>query len=86
MGWKQGILGVTCPAVAVMTLALAAALHPRLQGVLMTIGGLGFFIVAMIFAPRMKSLRAAAAWAKQLGDQTRNMGDAGPSAPPSPSV
>jgi prepilin-type N-terminal cleavage/methylation domain-containing protein len=64
MGWRQAVVGAILPAAAVMGLALVAALEPRLQGILLTIGGLGFFIVAMVLAPRLKVLsKWPAAWA-----------------------
>jgi prepilin-type N-terminal cleavage/methylation domain-containing protein len=56
MGIKLGLVGAVAPAAAIMTLALAAALEPRWQGLLLTIGALGFFIVAMSLAPRLKAL------------------------------
>jgi prepilin-type N-terminal cleavage/methylation domain-containing protein len=54
MGWRFTLLGVVLPAAAVLTLTLVAAVHPRLQGILITVTGLGVFIVAMLFIPRMK--------------------------------
>jgi prepilin-type N-terminal cleavage/methylation domain-containing protein len=59
MGWGRALVGATLPAIVVMGLALAAALQPRLQGMLLTIGGLGFFVVAMILMPRLKGLPEA---------------------------
>jgi len=53
-GWRVGLFGVTIPAAAIMTLALQAAVHPNLQGILITGLVLGLFIVAMTLAPRMR--------------------------------
>ena len=54
MGWRLGILGAVVPGVATMTLALAVALEPKMQGMLLTIGGLAFFVVTMSLMPRLK--------------------------------
>lgn len=56
MGWSKAVAGVTMPAAVVMTLTMACALEQRLQGVLLTLGGLGFFVVAMVLAPKLKGL------------------------------
>jgi type II secretory pathway pseudopilin PulG len=53
MGWKLGMIGVTLPAAAIMTLTLAAAVHPNLQGILMTALALGLFMLAMLLSPRI---------------------------------
>ncbi len=57
MGKVRGVNVAILPAMIVMTLALLAALQPRLQGLLLTITGLGFFIVAMGLAPHLKISR-----------------------------
>ena len=54
MGWKLGLGGVVLPATAIMAAALAAAIYPRLQGILITVVGMAVFIVAMLLIPRMK--------------------------------
>jgi len=54
MGRSLALLGVVLPAAAILGLTLLAAIHTRLQGILITITGLGIFIVAMLFIPRMK--------------------------------
>jgi hypothetical protein len=54
MGWRLGLLGVTLPAAAIMTLTLAAAVHPNLPGILMTTLALGLIMLAMLLAPRMR--------------------------------
>lgn len=56
MNWKLAFQGIILPAICTMTLALLAALEPKLQGILLTVGGLGFFLIAMTLAPRLKSL------------------------------
>jgi hypothetical protein len=56
MGLQKALVGTVLPAVAILTLTLMAALDVRLQGILLTVGALAFFIVAMILAPRLKLL------------------------------
>jgi prepilin-type N-terminal cleavage/methylation domain-containing protein len=57
MGWRLTLGAVVAPAAAIMTLTLTAALHPPLQGMLLTLLALGSFVVAMMLAPRLKGLR-----------------------------
>jgi prepilin-type N-terminal cleavage/methylation domain-containing protein len=52
------IAGVILPAAAIMTLTLLAAIYKPLQGVLLTIEGLGFFIGAMLLIPRIRATSA----------------------------
>jgi prepilin-type N-terminal cleavage/methylation domain-containing protein len=54
MGVKLALFGVALPAAAILAITLIAAVAPRLQGLLLTIEGLGFFIVAMMLLPRVK--------------------------------
>jgi NADH:ubiquinone oxidoreductase subunit 4 (subunit M) len=52
------------PAAAILALTLAAAIWSNLQGILLTVGGLGFFVVAMSLLPKLKiafAIPAAAA-------------------------
>ena len=56
---RIAIGGIVMPAAAVMALALLAAVRSNLQGILLTVMGLGLFIVAMVLAPRLQSLRRA---------------------------
>ena len=53
LGVRLGLLGVTLPAVAVMSLTLLAATRPNLQGILLTAIALGLFMMAMTLAPRL---------------------------------
>jgi len=61
MGWRLGLIGVHLPAAAIMTLTLAAVVHPNLQGMLMTILALGLIMLAMLLAPRMRFATAPSA-------------------------
>jgi hypothetical protein len=54
MGWRLAMFGTILPAIAILTLTLLAAIHPRLQGILITATGIGLFIVAMLLIPRLK--------------------------------
>jgi len=54
MGTPRALLGVVLPAAAILGLTLLAAIHTRLQGILITVTGLGVFVVAMLWIPRMK--------------------------------
>jgi len=55
MGVRLALLGVLLPAIAILALTLLAAIHTRLQGILITGAGIAFFIVAMLLIPRIKS-------------------------------
>jgi hypothetical protein len=54
MGARYGLLGTVLPAATILALTLLAALHTRLQGILITATGLGLFIIAMLLMPRLK--------------------------------
>jgi len=42
------------PAAALLAVTLIAAIHPRLQGLLITSVGMALFIVAMVLIPRLQ--------------------------------
>ena len=54
MGLRLALFGAITPAVAVLAITLMAALHPRLQGILITSVAIAFFIVAMHLIPRLR--------------------------------
>jgi prepilin-type N-terminal cleavage/methylation domain-containing protein len=54
MGWRLGLCGAVLPAVAILAVTLLAAIHTRLQGILITGTGLALFIGAMLLLPRIK--------------------------------
>ena len=58
MGWRLGFGGVVLPAIAILAVTLLAAIHPRLQGILITGTGIALFIGAMLLVPRLKFDRA----------------------------
>ena len=54
VGLRFALFGSTLPAAAIMALTLLAAIHPRLQGILITATGIALFIVAMLLMPKLK--------------------------------
>jgi prepilin-type N-terminal cleavage/methylation domain-containing protein len=57
MGLRLAFFGTIFPAIAILALTLLAAIHARLQGILITATGIALFIVAMLLIPRMRILR-----------------------------
>jgi prepilin-type N-terminal cleavage/methylation domain-containing protein len=54
------IAGVILPAAIIMAATLVAAVSPALQGIVLTVEGLGFFIAVMLLMPRIYAASAAA--------------------------
>ncbi|QOV89056.1 prepilin-type N-terminal cleavage/methylation domain-containing protein [Humisphaera borealis] len=54
MGFKLGFAGVMVPAALIMTVTIAAALRPSLQGILLTGSALALFVLGMMLAPKLK--------------------------------
>jgi len=54
MGIRLAIFGTVLPAVAILAATLVAAIHTRLQGILITGMSMAVFIVSMLLIPRMK--------------------------------
>ena len=54
MGLRLALFGTLLPAASILTVTLVAAIHTRLQGILITGVGLALFIVAMLLLPRLK--------------------------------
>jgi prepilin-type N-terminal cleavage/methylation domain-containing protein len=54
MGIRLALLGTVLPAIGIVAVTLVAAIHTRLQGILITGVGLAVFVVAMLLMPRMK--------------------------------
>jgi prepilin-type N-terminal cleavage/methylation domain-containing protein len=55
IGVKLALIGVLVPAAAILAVTLTAAIVPRLQGMLLTAEALGFFIIAMMLIPRLRT-------------------------------
>jgi hypothetical protein len=51
--------GVLLPATAILAVTLTAAIWPALQGILLTVELLGFFIVAMLLLARIRAAAIA---------------------------
>jgi hypothetical protein len=54
MGFRLGLCGAVLPATAILAVTLLAAIHTRLQGILITGAGIALFVGAMLLAPRFK--------------------------------
>jgi prepilin-type N-terminal cleavage/methylation domain-containing protein len=54
MSVQLAIAGVVLPAAALMAVTLIAAVHTRLQGILITGVGMALFVVAMVLIPRLQ--------------------------------
>ena len=52
MGFRLGLCGAILPAIAILAVTLLAAIHTRLQGILITGAGIALFIGAMLLLPR----------------------------------
>jgi prepilin-type N-terminal cleavage/methylation domain-containing protein len=52
MGFRLGLCGAVLPATAILAVTLLAAIHTRLQGILITGAGIALFIGAMLLLPR----------------------------------
>src|SRR6516162_7015830 len=57
MGWGMAMFGTVLPAIAILSVTLLAALHPHLQGLLITVVGITLFIVAMLLIPKIQLQR-----------------------------
>ena len=60
MGIRLALLGIVLPAVAIMAVTLMAAIWTSLQGILLTVEALGFFIAAMMLIPKIRAGHATA--------------------------
>jgi hypothetical protein len=54
MGLRLALFGTVLPATVILAATLIAAIHTRLQGILITCMGIAVFIVAMLLIPRLK--------------------------------
>ena len=62
MGLRLAIAGVLAPSACILALTLLAAIHPRLQGMLITIVGIALFVLGMSLMPRLRlEIKPAAA-------------------------
>jgi prepilin-type N-terminal cleavage/methylation domain-containing protein len=56
MGFRLALFGAIVPAVVIVAVTLVAAIHTRLQGILITGIGLAVFVIAMLLLPRIKRI------------------------------
>jgi prepilin-type N-terminal cleavage/methylation domain-containing protein len=54
MGLRLGLLGTAIPAAIMLGITLLAALHPRLQGLLITSVAIALFVIMMLVMPRLR--------------------------------
>ncbi len=54
IGFGRTLLGVLLPGTVILAVTLSAAIYPRQQGILLTVGGLGFFIGIMLLLPKLQ--------------------------------
>ena len=54
MSVRLALMSIMLPATTILAVTLLAAIHTRLQGILITITGIAVFIVAMLLMPRLK--------------------------------
>jgi prepilin-type N-terminal cleavage/methylation domain-containing protein len=59
-GFRLALMGVVLPAIVVMAITLVAAVWTNLQGILLTVEALGFFILSMMLIPRIRAAHGAA--------------------------
>jgi prepilin-type N-terminal cleavage/methylation domain-containing protein len=53
LGFIYALMGVVLPAIVILGLTITAAIVPKMQGIVLTIGAIGFFVVAMTFMPKI---------------------------------
>ena len=54
MGLRLAFFGTVLPSALILTVTLVAAIHTRLQGIIITCVGIAVFIVAMLLIPRLQ--------------------------------
>jgi len=59
MKFWLALVGVIFPAATIMALTIAEAIYPQMQGILLTVEGLFFFIVVMMLMPKVWALAMA---------------------------
>jgi prepilin-type N-terminal cleavage/methylation domain-containing protein len=75
IGIRMALAGTVFPAAAILAVTLLAAVHTRLQGILITSTGFALFITAMLLFPRLKLGRFAASLRSSVGP-TEELGQA----------
>ncbi|MDB5173469.1 MAG: hypothetical protein JWN51_2242, partial [Phycisphaerales bacterium] len=52
MGMRLTLFGILWPAAAILLISITSAVHPNLQGLLLTCEAMGFFVLTMVLMPR----------------------------------
>ncbi|MDB5293771.1 MAG: hypothetical protein JWL69_5012, partial [Phycisphaerales bacterium] len=52
MGMRLTLFGILWPAAAILLVSITSAVHPNLQGLLLTCEAMGFFVLTMLLMPR----------------------------------
>jgi prepilin-type N-terminal cleavage/methylation domain-containing protein len=55
MGVVRAVWGIVTPGIVIMAITLIAAIWPQLQGILLTVMALGFFIATMMLMPKVNA-------------------------------
>jgi hypothetical protein len=55
MGARRALFEIVVPALTTLAITLTAAVWPQLQGILLTVMGLGFFIAVMMLMPKVST-------------------------------
>jgi hypothetical protein len=88
MGFWPAMLGILLPAAAIMAITMAAAIWRPLQGILLTVQALGFFVAVMLLLPKVQA-NSSAFWGIPLASAVRTKTgtatmEVGPSENPTP--
>jgi hypothetical protein len=70
MPLRLALFGLVVPAALIMLVTLACAIHPRLQGLLLTAEAMAFLVLAMVLMPRSESAPADAPTGAPTGAPT----------------
>ena len=82
MGARLGLAGVVLPAGAILAITLVATIWPSLQGILLTVELLGFFIAAMMLLPKIQFATTASPGADESPPAAPDSADESPPAAP----
>lgn len=80
LGFWRALLGVVLPAAAILALTLAAAIWTPLQGILLTVEALAFFVAAMMLMPKLWGTWTVAGSPARKPAARRHAPDNGPAA------
>lgn len=84
MGARLGLAGVVVPAGVILAITLVATIWPSLQGILLTVEAIGFFIGAMMLMPKIQFAMTALPGANESRSPVRPPADQPLPATPDP--